>query len=52
MVMLWYPVIGIAIGRIVNPHPHTVSAASATNCCQSTRLPVTDTNTLGTQSRA
>ena len=53
VVMLGYPVIGgITVAGIVNAHPHTVSAASVTNCRQSTRLPVTDTNTLGTQSRA
>ncbi len=53
VVMPGYPVIGgIAARGVVNPHPHTVSAASVTNCRQSTRLPVTDTNTLGTRSRA
>jgi len=50
--MLGYLIIGgIAVSGIVNAHPHTVFAASATNCRQSTRLPVTDTNTLSTQSR-
>ncbi len=53
VVMLGYPVIGgITVAGIVNAHPHTVSAASVTNCRQSTRWLVTDTNTLGTQSRA
>jgi hypothetical protein len=39
---------GVAVSRTVNRHPYTVFAASTPICCLSTRLPVTDTNTLDT----